>query len=386
LSLNLNSYQKYFYNTLTDPLLSSPELDVDPEGTGNLLNPYPITFGANDLLFHLDSIHYTSKYGGSVQLVFYMFEDFEYEFRFNDKLWDVNNIVMSIYVTPSPSVFNLGFIPPSAYFEEIHVEFSDVEAIPYDISPRRISLDTDPDEIIQHLDEYANNRLNLSNLSSDANRFVLGYLHVLFEDEIGSSETVDSVSIGDNRFELRTSDPDTYFFIQYRINDFVIEPAELGSELGNEIKVLMTGRQLFSGTEIIIPSKSWPLTGTLNKFVGPSTGWYWLGMWKAEGDCAGLEGVAVDTLIEFPNSPNIASIALRHDYDGIQTENNFGSNLCYSINSAGNSGDTGLRWETTFLVDTTTFETVDEITQVLPDALVPDSVFRSQFQLHIVEV
>ncbi|MHA2337729.1 MAG: rubredoxin-like domain-containing protein, partial [Candidatus Hodarchaeales archaeon] len=78
----------------------------DPRRPGGQTGGFPSEDGAQGILLTLKSVHYSSKYGGSIQLKFDSEEEKYLEFRFGDYYFDLDSLKMSVYVVPDPLSLN----------------------------------------------------------------------------------------------------------------------------------------------------------------------------------------------------------------------------------------------------------------------------------------
>lgn len=261
-------YRKYYWPAnLGDPTRSadahkfpatpSPENPTSPglppPRPGGATGPPPSDNGAHGVLMTLKSIHYSSRYGGSVKLVFDMEEEHFYEFRFAPYLYDLPGLKMNVHVVPVAILLNPSPIPPAGnltlrgpYTVDVFVEFelpehfnSYVEAYedgqgdPVDLGKEcpsggtTVGIGPVPPEKLadarNHLFEklVAYGGLLADSMKLKANCFTYGFLHDLHKDTI-STEAIrpDRISISDNHFELVTHQGEPVFSIRFRITDF----------------------------------------------------------------------------------------------------------------------------------------------------------------------
>jgi hypothetical protein len=175
--------------------------------------------GANQVLMELDTIFWSSRYGGSVRLLFRASEDYSYEFVRTGTgtdpsvLWDVSELEMSIYVVPEAPYFNpiAGTNPPRFYvgsFPKVYVEFLPGRATAYSYGPAGRS------SIVPLPAEDSNLSALLTTLVSGvaggigftATKFTYGFIHDQFQDQVSGIRRVNRIAISDNSFWLAASD------------------------------------------------------------------------------------------------------------------------------------------------------------------------------------
>lgn len=119
LAADADLYARYFlFNTPAGQhqVPSGPDAQTpSPDGAGTAQDPkrpgaetgeVPAEQGPQGILMTLKSVHYSSRYGGSVRLVFEMSEDYFYELRFDPYVYDLSSLNLSVYVVPSAEALN----------------------------------------------------------------------------------------------------------------------------------------------------------------------------------------------------------------------------------------------------------------------------------------
>ena len=225
-------YSLYFNNTL--PSTATPP-NVPVPGT------VPSNAGFNSVIFGLQRISYTSRYGGSVELSFEMLEDLEYELRgtapdttttTKDVVWDFQALRMNIYVQPLAGYFN----HPNLIYQvgTPFVEFIAEDPVAYEIVSATGSGSAA--QVVRRSDEEALEGLRGSFDSialtmagawrATAARFVHGFLHGQFQNEIGPLENVNVVEISDDHFQVVTSTGTPHFTVELRLNPITVRKSQ----------------------------------------------------------------------------------------------------------------------------------------------------------------
>lgn len=224
-------FQKYYGANLPS---TTPTVNVVP-GT------YPNADGFDDIQMELQRISYSSRYGGSVQLQFQSNEDYEVEVRKGTTLWDLNSLIMRVYVVPVATVFN----PNNPIYSAprvVYVEFIPSGAVAYDIAGTILSVRPDNalTELTNALGEYGP-QVASANFSRDASRLVYGFVHSQFKDYIAATDKVDMIEITNDFLDLHTRAGEVTFHLNIRISDINLD-TEWGDE---EIVIEIAAEHVF---------------------------------------------------------------------------------------------------------------------------------------------
>jgi hypothetical protein len=253
-------YAKYFstyppINTTT-PISTSPLPTYVP-------GAFPSADGLNDVLFGLEHVRYSSRYGGSVELHFRTVEDYEIDLRRGSTYWDITSLQMRVYVRPEANRFNpLPGPAPSNAQGVLQVEMSAQGVVAYelvsaaaqrqfvplldqDLEGLRIKLDSIAGVIEARPEGFGSNAFRLN-----AVRFVYGFVHSQFQNLIEPTNKVDMIELADDFLDPHTSPGEPTFNIQLRINDI-----NLNTEPGDE-EIVVTINTLWdyqgpSGPELL---------------------------------------------------------------------------------------------------------------------------------------
>ena len=194
---------------------------------------FPTQDGPNDMLFELDQIRYTSRYGGSVQLLFKLSEDYEGEIvkvlaSTNEHIvWDLKSLTMSVFVIPAAGSFNP--LHPGGIPQPNFIEFKPGRAVAYSVdgTTRTVITEDTSAQLREALDAMkpwlsGQLKMNMHNL-------VHGFIHSQFRDFIAETDLVDKVAVTDGFIDLHTREAIPIFLVEARIRD-----VELNTESGAE--------------------------------------------------------------------------------------------------------------------------------------------------------
>lgn len=236
------AYKHYYRTDFTSHvndvrLLSNqtPVIDHEPGGAPDPTQQSQVE--ANRVLFSLVGIRASSRYGGSLQLIFRLAsittsnqdtphkEDFEYELGYYDAqiekqlLFDLGQLRMSVFVTPKPERLN-----PHRYHSGkgiVHVNFEPTHVVAY--QDGRIidsaEAETALEKVFDALGEAVASAP--SGNYSHAERFASGFLHDQFINEFNKltepDDKVDRLMISDNFIDLDTSKGIPVVWLSFRI-------------------------------------------------------------------------------------------------------------------------------------------------------------------------
>jgi hypothetical protein len=209
-------YRQYFGGNLPQnrtPIRTSPPPPTYVPGE------YPANPNDLEVLFRLEHITYSSNYGGSVKLTFLSIEDYEYEVRHGQTLWDVSSLEMQVYVVPRAGVFNSTSSYTIYSNNTVHVDFNAYDPVAYEIGSGNIISrlnDTKSNELSEHLNTIGASLINSFTLP--AVRFVHGFLHGQFQSEIGTNDFVDMIEISDGFLSMHTRAPIPMLFLETRLS------------------------------------------------------------------------------------------------------------------------------------------------------------------------
>jgi len=191
------------------------------------------------VLFALDSLRYSSRFGGSIQLHFLMSEDIGFEFVSGQDLWDVRVLEMSIFINPEPSVFNPVTPGGRNLLGILAGRPRNVEFVADDVTSY-VAVSTDdlvqlPEETAVPLEPLLSEAVSAIEgsplLVDDAFRFVHAYLHQLFQDRFGPTDGGDYVEVSDNYFMLYTRERQPILWIEIRFADIWAETEATKEEI-----------------------------------------------------------------------------------------------------------------------------------------------------------
>ena len=222
--VDLQIYSQYIPG-ITTSMAAPPDYSRIPGLTPT--QPSANTVQLTDIYLSLNEIHLSSKYGGSVELVFRSHENVEFEIRKGNTLWDSRTLQIRIFATPKTNQMN-PLAPQTAYntFDPLNVELEAIDPTEYSITT--INNETyfipqasvNNQELMQAL-ELITAAIELNNnLRLQANQFIHAWLHVehqqLIDRTASPPERVDAIEISDNFLDMKTSAREPWFtwFVQ----------------------------------------------------------------------------------------------------------------------------------------------------------------------------
>ena len=212
-------HERYFRNDL--PKNATPDPPTPRYKPGELR----ASDGMHDLLFELDRVELKSLFGGSVELIFQTRENYEFEFRKDDTIWDFESLRMSIYVTPIAEIFNTpNFITNQ---KPIGIVFQAKNPTAYTIANEQFLRKPDDNtmEGLQAaLDEVQVSLLN--SIGTNAIRFVHGLIHGQLQNKIGNSNKVKMVEITDGFIDVLTEPGTKMFSVALRLDPITLDTSD----------------------------------------------------------------------------------------------------------------------------------------------------------------
>jgi hypothetical protein len=335
---NKNLYARYYRYSRSQgkhivPTTNTPGSDGAPPRPGAQTDNIPDSQNAQGVLLELKSIHYSSRFGGSVKLLFEMIEEYYYEFRFEPYLYDLSFLEVSIYVVPLADSLNprlrtssegYTYYPqPTAggvfmeYKPQIKAayvlnypdtELGEIPSPPSDDTgtwqpPEPTGCSLVPEyqlaKASQKLDEslakwqvihksdvaasyYPS---DLGAIGAEAISFVYGFLHTLHNESIPNALMIPTrITIGDNTFELQTVEGEFYFQISCRVTDITNEYATVTSHDTSARFLLNWTHDLMSPDESWLRVEAATSTGarlahSAELVENAKTRWVSIGMW-----------------------------------------------------------------------------------------------------------
>jgi hypothetical protein len=243
-----------------------------PHGPQYVPGEIPESNSLHDTLFTSEQIRYSSKFGGSVALVFRSLEDYEYDLRGKEveveslpngqkvvesKVWDFSSIEMAIHVHPRPDAFNRQYaynrVPTTA---NVILTPTDpvgytlrrkVSAMGHELS-RDIFPSTDPSEELAKelrvaLKQVALGLGNSGSICRTAAQFLHGYIHSEFQGEISDTHFVDMIELSDDYIDLHSHAKIPIFYIQLRLSRINYDP--LADLLGINISAEIAAQHIY---------------------------------------------------------------------------------------------------------------------------------------------
>lgn len=248
-------YKQYYRRNVGDPLdsvtLPSDETTELVHLPGGLAEP---SGGAHNILLSLQQIDKTSKYGGTIKLVFKMadvtgahgdnvhFDNFEYEFAYIDNtdlenpvttLFNVDDVRLNIYVAPHPDEFNRtrNFDNKCKVLAEIDID--GVTAIQNDVRIENETAYQNLKEMLPAIGAGVANNRSPNYRAPHACALVQGFLHDQFQNELGEltgiTDIVDKILISDHFIDVFTREGQAVLTADWQITLIRID-TELGKD------------------------------------------------------------------------------------------------------------------------------------------------------------
>jgi hypothetical protein len=263
---NKTYYDRYFGSSGA-PTSDPPALTINPV-PGNFSN----TDGLYRVVLSLSRIDFSSKYGGSVELLFYLKEDYEMELRKDNLLWDIRQMAVRIYVTLKPIHLNQAPLSTPGV-SNLEVEFKPMQVTAYRLQPPpgidfiSVAPEGVADDLAGMLQVIATQIENDTNIHVKVLRLVLGRIYALHNDMFDPTtlDVVDVVKITDGALMLVTHVGQPYVKIS-----FMLENIKINTEAGGE-EIIVDGwseRFYTNGTYLYLTDYK---TGKMDE--GESTRW-----------------------------------------------------------------------------------------------------------------
>jgi hypothetical protein len=218
-------FKKYYGTTLPSTPTPAPN---------HIPGLFPKQDGPNDMLFELDQIRYSSRYGGSVQLMFKLNEDYEGELvkvldsTTNERIvWDLKSLSMAIFVNPVSNAFNP--LNPSGAGQPNFIEFNPIKLAAYKVAGNTITVMTDDTSAQLHEALNAMKPWISQAIKTNIHDLVHGFIHSQFRDFITDTELVDNLAVTDGFIDLHTREAIPVFMVQARIRKVALD-TESGPE------------------------------------------------------------------------------------------------------------------------------------------------------------
>ncbi len=271
-----------------------------PTNVPPALNPVPGVFPSTSFLnelLGLTRIRYSSRYGGSVELLFASVEDFQGEAGSGTLRWDIGSLEISVYVTPELGLFNpTGTNLFNGTAGSVHVELRPARISAYTANGTQITASADPGAaqlaaLLGQLAAGLEVQPSGYQFLADAKRFAHAYVHTQFKDLIATNDFVDTVKISDDFLDLHTRQGQGMILVQTRIDD-----VNLNTEPGDEeIAVALDAQHMFGSAPSDNPVVSHAFD-EINDHEG--TGFATIGAFTFD-ECDRLQGIILEiTVVE----------------------------------------------------------------------------------------
>jgi hypothetical protein len=293
-------YSKYFQNGVlpTGDTSATPQLDNVP---GQVPARGSAGFGdaevaSTDILFVLDQIRYTSRYGGSVEFSFQTAEDYEYELRRGSKLWDIQSMELYVYSNLKAASFNPIPFQSNLFEAPVYAELRPRAYQMYNIDTDfkiRASKNQHEEALESALQKIADRIA--SHVNKPANQFAHGYVHTQFQAALppDSTNKVRKVLLSENYLDLHFTERVPLFTLRGRLTGIHAPTLDLFSN--EEFRGFLSVGHKYKGKpdewhRVYFPGDF----GTIEA-VG-YTYWLPLGHWSLE-ECQFLEKVTVNVYL-----------------------------------------------------------------------------------------
>jgi hypothetical protein len=289
---------------------------------------FATSINANDVSLSLNRIRYAARYGGSIELLLGMDEDYEYEFCAAGVRVDVNDLDMLLYVVPWNTFMN-PTSPFSATTNTVNgIEFRWRDVVTYSPSSPHFASDADETALEPVLDDIATHLATSTTTRQfrlDATRLAHAYLHTEFQDDLEDpNELVDMIEMSDDFADLHTHTGRPYFRVELKVDKINWDTEWTHEEIHIEV---WTRRYYGSGPVFVVHSFS-----EIDDKEG--TGWQVIAL-EDLNVCDNLQK------IEFTFYPTESDAGLNLDdrsQTSEQTLEDFACEALESMHSAGNRG------------------------------------------------
>lgn len=222
------------YNVLNMPDNTSPKVEGEYLKPGNIPHRLPTnSVEASNLLFSLSKISSSKRYGGSLELLFEVNSDVGVEIRNNTIAWDLDDLLLKVYV--NPSIDGLNNPTNCVRYGDVVCEFISSSHIAYEIrhgSEFEKCIDDHSEELRYALSVLADSVSN--NIEIEAKRFVNGFIRVERWEQLDDDTKVIGIDISDNFLDLVTNGYEPAIQVKYRLTN--INPKKFDND-GIEINV-----------------------------------------------------------------------------------------------------------------------------------------------------
>lgn len=277
-------YNDYFYNhpdaTRYQPFygqnLPAQKTPYTPMVPGFM----PTSDGAGCFVCFLDRVAYSSRYGGTVELTFRAQSDVGLEVRGGAYVWDLKDLELRIYVTPSAQGLQNPTFAHS--YGTVICEVLSREQICYSV-PTQGSY-TNPSTPFQALDDVHQAGLTQAlgmisqeiakDIATDARRFVGGFLWALFPELLDPGRIVEGINVSDNFIELYTRQGIPVTVVRFRARDIHSYGADFFTE--DEHRLTLDSVHVYNGGIVKGPAR------TFETESGDDTSWVTAGQWTLD--------------------------------------------------------------------------------------------------------
>lgn len=265
----------------------------------------------SDLRFALKGIYCSSRYGGSLELNFQSSDDVEYEVRNGPMLWDVEDLVLKVFVTPNKDLMNpLSTAAHTHLYKNVNIEFEYSDVTAYDFNTITTPLADDNSDTLHGLLAEATDKIENASTAlplkyrqfrDAANGFVHSWLHIehqdTFDPDQSPPEKVRSIELSDNYCALTTEKPEVFF-------SWWVRMLHISNIPNRELLFGVSAIHDYTGEPAIYgPSYASGLEGY------QSTPWWHIGTFRQD-QCPSLQKAVAQIAVN--DGPNFGDPLLRH--------------------------------------------------------------------------
>lgn len=236
---NPNLTRRYFpaglpeFNSLPPDAPPPPSPNQNPPLPRHIPGEQPGQDGLHDQQFSLASIECSDRFGGTMNLRFIADESLEYDVRKGNRIWDLQETQLEVYVTPRHHILNT---TQKAGGESVYVEFDYGHVAAYDLvtqnnltriepaaSDHAAELETIFREVATSVSQT--NASEFRNFRDSASAFSYGLIHEAFLDRLPGGDVVAMMELGEDHLDLTTRAGVPAIYVAARITDidFFIE-------------------------------------------------------------------------------------------------------------------------------------------------------------------
>jgi hypothetical protein len=230
--------------------------------------------GAGVIYFALERVSYSSRYGGTVELFFRSQGNVGLEFRNGQIVWDVTDLLMKIFVTPTKEGQTTPLLAHGK--GEVTCEFHPRGVTAYSLTtpstPFQVLTDNHGSELAGILNVLA--ARVISDIRDSARRFVAGFLTAQFSELLGPDIVVDSINISDDFIQFFTHKGVPHVWVSFQARNVHSYGADIITE--PEFRLTLSSDYVWTSGIIHGPSR------TADVENHGATPWVTVGQWTLD--------------------------------------------------------------------------------------------------------